>query len=104
MDHEFWGPLFKAGYTLMAACAGAVTALSFLKWQEMRWSEIVLTLFVGFSFAIFVTPWAALAVFGPDLTPQSQAGLTYIMGCGVHSIMPFFIRKVRKMLGAEEAA
>ncbi len=101
-EHEVWGAWIKLGYTLLAACAGAITALSFLKWEKMRWSEIVVTLMVGFSFAVFVTPLIAVAVIGHDPSAQVQAGLTYVMGCGVNSILPPIIRKIRRIVGADE--
>ena len=46
-------PFSSVAYTIMAALAGAVTALAFRPWKKMTGLEIALTLFVGFSFAIF---------------------------------------------------
>jgi hypothetical protein len=94
-------PMLKAGYVAMAAIAGAVTALSFMKWKEMTYPEVFLTLFVGFSFAIFVTPWVAYSVFGMDNVEEvgAVAGLTYITASGSNSLLPVLIKKVRRLLG-----
>jgi hypothetical protein len=94
---------FRVGYTLVAALAGAVTALSLMpSWQEMKRSEIIMTLTVGFSFAVFVTPWASSLAFGQDVSPYTQACMTYIMGSGANSILPTVIRKVRGFFGTGE--
>jgi Mg/Co/Ni transporter MgtE len=92
----------KAVYYGMAAVAGAVTALSFMRWREMTWPEVCLTLFVGFSFAIFVTPWIAFTVLGLDPTVQITAGLTYLSASGSNSLLPLLIRRIRRMIGEEE--
>lgn len=90
-------------YILMAALAGAVTALAFLAWKSMSRTEIALTLFVGASFAIFVTPWIAHLAFGLDQADvRTVAGLTYVTASGSNTILPMLIRRLKKLVGGEE--
>lgn len=90
-------------YVGLAAIAGAVTALSFTKWRELTRMEIGLTLFVGFSFAIFVTPWLAHVAFGLDTSdPKAIAGLTYAFASGSNSILPVIIRKIHRSFTGED--
>lgn len=99
-DH---GLLFRFGYVLMAAAAGAITALAFTRWKEMTRSEIALTLVIGFSFAIFVTPWLASSVFGiEDSNIRAIAALTYIFGSGSNILLPVIIRWVGRFFGNGE--
>lgn len=101
MDHN--DPILRMVYTLMAAIAGAVTALAFMRWKDMGTTEIGLTLFVGASFAIFVTPWVAHIVFGVNQGDiRTVAALTYVTASGSNVLLPTLIRKLNKLLGAEE--
>lgn len=68
------------------------------KWKEMGWVDIVLTLFVGASFAIFMTPWIAQVVFRAT-DPKTIAALTYLMASGSNIILPYLIRKLRDRIG-----
>lgn len=90
--------LIKIGYTALAAFAGAISALAAMKWKEMLWAEIGLTLFVGFSFAMFMAPWVAHVVFRAT-DPRTVAGLTYLMACGSNVLLPYLIRKLRDRIG-----
>jgi hypothetical protein len=101
MDHN--DPVVRLIYTLMAAVAGSVTALAFMKWKEMSNAEIALTLFVGASFALFVTPWVAHLVFGLNgADVRTISGLTYVTASGSNTLLPMLIRKVSRTFGADE--
>lgn len=90
-------------YVLMAAIAGSVTALSLMRWKEMSTGEIALTLFVGASFAIFFTPWAAHELFGlKDSNVRTIAGLTYIAASGSNILIPKAIKWFGRNSGIEE--
>lgn len=90
-------------YVLMAALAGAVTALAFLSWKEMSKTEIALTLFVGASFAIFVTPWIAHLAFGMnEADVRTIAGLTYITASGSNTLLPMLIKRMHRLIGGED--
>ncbi len=90
-------------YVFMAAVAGAVTALSLMRWKEMSAPEIMLTLFVGASCAIFVTPWAAHALLGlNDTSVRTIAGLTYVTASGSNIIIPKLIKWWTRASGVEE--
>lgn len=98
-DHR----LLTMGYITLAAMAGAITALAFRSWREMSKAEIILTLVVGFSFAIFVTPWLAETVFGIDAgNVRAVAALTYIFGSGSNILLPMIIRWVGRIFGHGE--
>lgn len=91
-------------YMAMAAVAGAVTSLSGLSWRTMTWGEIFLTLFVGASFAIYVTPWIAHIALGPNSDQKTIAGLTYVAASGSNFLLPVMIRYTKRLLGHEDKA
>jgi hypothetical protein len=92
-------------YVVGAAMAGSIVALSQAKWREMTWPDIAMTLFVSFSFAIILVPWAANALFGikSDGT-QALCALVFVGGMSSNALMPLVIKKVKKLFGAEEPA
>lgn len=90
-------------YLAAAALAGAVTSLSLLSWQTMTRMEIIMTLMVGFSFAVFVTPYIAHELLGvPPSNIRLVAALTYMFGSGCNVLLPLMIRRISRMLGDEE--
>jgi hypothetical protein len=97
-------PLFlRLGYIVMAALAGAITALAFTRWKELSRAEIILTLVAGFSFAVFVTPWVAHQFFGvDDRNLRAIAALTYIFGSGWNIVLPKVIRWTGQQFGETE--
>lgn len=89
--------LLRGAYLALAALAGSITALSVRNWKEMTRSEILLTLFVGFSFAWFVTPWLAHSVLGvAEDGLRKISALTYIFAAGTNSILPMLIRSIQR--------
>jgi hypothetical protein len=89
---------FRMGYVGMAALAGAITALAFVKWKELSRGEILLTLVAGFSFAVFVTPWVAETFFGVEPTNvRALAAMTYIFGSGSNILLPLLIRSIGRV-------
>lgn len=98
LDHD--NPIIRYLYIAMAALAGAVTALSMQKWKEMGWREVTMGVFVGFTFALFVAPWAVQKMgFGRDMTAVCM--FVYVFGSGANIMIPLFIRKVSRMTGME---
>lgn len=92
--------LFRYTYVMMAAVAGAVTALAFSKWRDLTRGEIILTLLAGFSFAVFVTPWVAQQFLGlDDDNVRGIAALTYIFGSGSNILLPVVIRWTGRAFG-----
>lgn len=95
-------PFSSMAYTIMAALAGAVTALAFRPWKQMTRLEICLTLFVGFSFAIFVSPWVAHSVIHvPADEPRAASFITYVMGAGSNILLPKVIAFFERLLGSK---
>ncbi|WIW88947.1 hypothetical protein K3M67_02915 [Sphingobium sp. V4] len=95
-------PFSAIAYTIMAALAGAVTALAFRPWKKMTGMEIGLTLFVGFSFAIFVSPWVAHSIIKvPAAEPRAASFITYIMGAGSNILLPRLIQLIERLLGTK---
>jgi hypothetical protein len=91
--HEF---LVRYGYIPLAAIAGAITSLAVARSQDMTKTDMVLTFTVGFSFAIFVTPWIAVSVFGIEAANiRAIAGLTYVFGAGSNILLPVLIDWVK---------
>lgn len=97
MEH----PWLRDVWTGLAALAGGVTALSFREWRQMRTSEILMTVFVGVSFAIFVAPWVAHNLFGigPNDT-RAVAAVVYVMASGSNILVPVLIERFRRAFGA----
>ncbi len=89
-------------YLLMAAVAGSVSSLSMRKYREMTAIEIAISLFVGATFAIFVTPLILGPTVGVNVETQKIAGITYVMATGWNILMPFAIAKVKSMFGGDE--
>ncbi|GAM01731.1 hypothetical protein SP5_068_00990 [Sphingomonas parapaucimobilis NBRC 15100] len=99
----------RAMYIAMAALSGAVTALSFMPWRTMRWSEIIMTLVVGSSFAAFGVPYLVGDLAGIKIDNlRAICFFTYIGATGANAFVPVIIRGIKKRLekvfGAEEAA
>ncbi|MBB4616896.1 hypothetical protein [Sphingomonas abaci] len=96
-------------YIAMAALAGSVTALSFMPWRTMRWSEIVMTLFVGSGFAAFGVPYLVGDVAGIEIANlRAICFFTYIGATGANAFVPVIIRWgkrwLEKLLGEGGAA
>lgn len=95
------GP-FALIWTLLASFAGALTALSFRPFRDMAASEIVLALFVGASFAIFVGPWVAKMIFGDGPADIRILGAVfYVMASGSNILIPVLVRKLSAFFGTE---
>lgn len=93
----------RLAYVAMAALAGAVTALSFLPWKQMSWTEIALTLFVGFGFAVFGVPWIAADLAKMNIESlRVICGVTYFGATGANVFIPLMIRMLKKNFGVEE--
>lgn len=89
----------------LAAVAGGVTALSFREWKQMRRAEILMVLFVGAAFAIFVAPWVAHAIFRlPVSDTRGTAAIVYIMGSGSNALLPWIITRFKRLWGNGLAA
>ena len=96
-------PHLKGAYTLLAAIAGAVTALSFQNWKAMTIREALMSLFVGASFAIFVTPLIVDRLLGTtEEASRMIAGLTYIAATGSNILIPMAIKWAGRVFGTGE--
>ncbi len=87
-------------WTILASFAGALTALSFRPFAQMSRTEVMLSLIVGASFAIFVGPWVAQWIFG-SATPDVRVlgGLFYLMASGSNILIPLAVKKVSSFFG-----
>ncbi len=91
-------------YVGMASVAGAITALSMLPWKRMSWSEILLTIFVGTTFSVFAVPWMAADLAGMNIDNlRVICGITYMGATGANILIPVAIRRLRGLLGLEDA-
>lgn len=96
-------PWLRMAYIVMAAIAGAVTALSFTKWRARGVVENLMTLFVGASFAIFATPWIAHTLFRASAADASTiAFLSYLSASGSNTLLPVLIRWMARIMGQEK--
>lgn len=102
MNHD--ETLWRYFYIVLAAVAGAFTALGTSPWRKMTSGEIFFTLIIAFSFASFAGPWAAHELFRiAEDNDRAVAFWTYIFGSGANAILPVIIRKVKKMVGAGDS-
>lgn len=99
MDDHGFSPT-KFIWTAVASFAGSITALSFRLWQKMTPFEIGLALFVGTTFAIFVTPlfislWPAKPK-GDDL--QVLGGIYYLLASAWNILLPVVIVRIKRIV------
>ena len=93
-------PLVRLLYSVLASIAGAITALSFRPFKTMSRTEITLALFVGATFAMFVGPWVAFAMFGNGpVDIRLLGGLFYLMASGSNILIPLAVRKLSGLFG-----
>lgn len=92
MWHED-GPLMRYLWPALASLAGAITALSFRPFKRMSRAEIFMAIFVGASFAWFVSPWVNQLLFGRGPTDiRVLGGVFYLMASGSNVLIPFAIK------------
>ena len=95
-------PLMRWLWPLLASLAGAITALSFRPYAKMTPVDIIMALFVGSSFAWFVSPWVNHLIFGSGPTDiRILGGVFYLMASGSNILIPVMVRRLRKLVGAQ---
>lgn len=98
---EYHSFMLRYLYIPLAALAGAITSLASSRTNTMTKTDMFLTFTVGFSFAIFVTPWIATSWFGIENTNvRAIAGLTYVFGAGSNILLPVLIDHFKRVVGA----
>lgn len=91
-------PLMRWMWPLLASLAGAITALSFQPYRKMGVIDIVLVIFVGTVFAVFMSPWVSVLIFGNDNPHYRILGAVYyVLATGYNVLIPVMIRKVRRL-------
>ncbi len=97
---EDTSPLAQFTWTVMAALAGALTALSYRPFDEMTRAQIFFSVFVGATFAIFVGPWVVKLIFGTGpVDPRVTGALYYLLATGANVFVPLLVRKLSGLLG-----
>ena len=101
MNHDEW--LVRYVYIPLAALMGAVSSLGARKWRTMSRMQILLTVIMGTSSAIFLTPWAAHQFFNvKEDDARAIVALTYLFGFGAFIVLPRLTEWMTKMIGAGE--
>lgn len=96
---------YRVLYIIMSAIAGSVTALSFLKYRQMTWVEIGLTLFVGFAFAVIAVPYIAADWLKMDIgNLRAVCFAVYTGGTAWNVLIPVVIKRFKAAVGMEDAA
>ena len=89
-DHPWWANL----YLMFAAFCGSVTSLSLMQWKTMERKEVMLTLFVGTTFSVFVAPFIASSVFHVDVgNLQALCAAMYFGATGANAFIPMLIKR-----------
>lgn len=98
-DHH----ILRVVWPLLAAVAGAITALSFRPFTAMTRVEIVMALFVGTFFAVFVGPWVAQRLFGTGpVDLRVLGGVFYLLASGSNVLIPPAVRWLGRIAGMKE--
>lgn len=94
-------PLMKWLWPLLASLAGSVTAQSFRSFKNMTPWEIIVAIFVGASFSIFVTPLIIHMTYGPapGINLYVLGGLFYVSGTSYNVLLPWIIRRLTGLMG-----
>ena len=88
-------PLVRLSYMVLAALAGSITALSFMQWKTMSRGQIVLTVFVGFAFAVFIAPWLGSMILGvPETNLRAMGAVTYVGGVCSNALIPLMVKRL----------
>jgi hypothetical protein len=96
--------LLRYVYVPLAALMGAIPSLGARQWRSMTTRKIVLAIFMGATFAMFVTPWAAHAFMGvKEGDARATVALTYLFGIAAHIILPWIIARLERMIGTGES-
>ncbi|KMS54730.1 hypothetical protein [Sphingobium cupriresistens] len=102
MNHE--DLLVRYLYIPLAALAGAVSSLGARRWRTMTKAKMAMTVLMGATFAIFVTPWAAHQFIGVDESDaRGTVALTYLFAIGAHVLLPWLIQRLERLIGAGDA-
>jgi hypothetical protein len=87
-------PVRHYAWIFGAAIAGAISAQPVMRWKEMNWAERILTVFVGSTFAVFLTPLIASRVLRiDDHDLQTVCALTYLAGTIGNAVVPILIAR-----------
>lgn len=84
-------------WSIIASLAGAVTSLAFRSWQGLTKTEIAMAVFVGTTFAFFVSP----LVFQNIGETRASGGLFYLMATGWNVLLPYAIHRLKTAIGGE---
>lgn len=96
--------LLRYVYIPMAALAGAVSSLGARRWRSMSKGKMLLTILMGASFSIFVTPWAAHEFVNvPEGDARAIVALTYLFAIAAHIILPWLIQRLERIIGSGDA-
>lgn len=96
---------YRVMYIIMSAIAGSVTALSFMKYKQMTWVDIAITLFVGFAFAVIAVPYIAASWLKIDIADlRAICFVVYTGGTAWNVLIPVIIRRFKAAIGSEDAA
>ncbi len=87
------GLLARWLWPLLASVAGAITALSFRPWKTLSPVEVGMALFVGASFAFFVSPVVIHLLYGKGpVDPRQLGGIYYVMATGSNALIPAAVK------------
>lgn len=89
-----WTEVQGSVWLVLAALAGAITALSFKQFQRLTVRERLMRVFVGFVFAIFVGPLIVKWLL-PNESGSSQVvgAFYYLFAAGSNWLLPWAIER-----------
>lgn len=94
-------PIMRWLWPLLAAMAGSVTSLSLRPYEKMNTVQILMALFCGAAFSVFVTPFVIHLIYGPtpSLNLPMLGALFYISSCAWNVLLPWIFRRIIALMG-----
>lgn len=87
-------------WLIMSALGGTMTALGQVKYRDMSWADIFLTLMSGVAFAVFfVKALAEHFTTNADVV----AAMVYLGGAGWNILLPAAILRAKRFFAEKEA-
>lgn len=95
-------------WSTLAALAGTVSSLSFRPYRTMSKIDIVLSLIVSLTFAIFVgslvAEWVARwPLWGGQLNVKVYGATMWFLGASAHYLIPVAIGRVRRSIDTAQS-
>lgn len=94
-------PFSQFVWTVLAAIAGAITALSSRPLDSMTRLQICMSFFVSASFAIFCGPLLVRFMFGDNADLRIAGAIYYLLATGSNVLVPLAVKRLSGFIGVK---